>query len=387
MFQLIQVTVYYDYLHKQFQQRDSVPQYIVHFSVDGETIQRNSDEYKTQQDIISIRNMRMKETIEMHGLEPPTTEAKRQEYRQILRNKFNYSQRETQTPPVIVRDRGVSTAKPNLKNFKGSINQSTIWDLYVKAKMEMQNRENKDPQKQQQTSKDNVKEGQASLYSPKFKRCLKVMERMIMQNEQQACYRNYKYMFTDADSEFSKKNPSSVSLWNFDFDGTKKKNVTSICWNPRYADMFAVGYGLYDFGKKKSVGYITICSLKNSKTSEMTFQTDGDVMSLDFHPHIPALLAVGLYDGVVLVYDIRNKTKQPIYQSSIKSKKHTDPVWQVKWNSEKSEYNNFYSISSDGRVMNWILMKDKLEPEEVIRLKLVSNPLRNKNNSKLAFKD
>jgi len=31
---------------------------------------------------------------------------------------------------------------------------------------------------------------------------------------------------------------------------------------------------------------------------------------------------------------------------------------------------NFYSISSDGRVMNWILMKNKLEPEEVIRLKL-----------------
>jgi len=31
---------------------------------------------------------------------------------------------------------------------------------------------------------------------------------------------------------------------------------------------------------------------------------------------------------------------------------------------------NFYSISSDGRVMNWVLMKNKLEPEEVIRLKL-----------------
>lgn len=27
-------------------------------------------------------------------------------------------------------------------------------------------------------------------------------------------------------------------------------------------------------------------------------------------------------------------------------------------------------MSSDGRIMNWILMKNKLEPEEIIRLKL-----------------
>ena len=32
---------------------------------------------------------------------------------------------------------------------------------------------------------------------------------------------------------------------------------------------------------------------------------------------------------------------------------------------------NFFSISSDGRVTNWKLMKNKLEPEEVIKLKLV----------------
>lgn len=32
---------------------------------------------------------------------------------------------------------------------------------------------------------------------------------------------------------------------------------------------------------------------------------------------------------------------------------------------------NFYSISSDGRVTNWHLMKNKLEAEEVVKLKLV----------------
>jgi len=52
-------------------------------------------------------------------------------------------------------------------------------------------------------------------------------------------------------------------------------------------------------------------------------------MCLDFHPKSPALLAVGLYDGTVLVYDIRNKHKRPIYQSTVRTNKHTDPVWQV----------------------------------------------------------
>ena len=104
----------------------------------------------------------------------------------------------------------------------------------------------------------------------------------------------------------------------------------------------------------------------------MVFQTEDAVMSLDFHVHKPALLAVGLYDGIVSVYDVRNKNKLPIYTSTIKTYKHTDPVWQVIWNPDISKHHNFYSISSDGRVMNWILMKDKLEPEEVIRLKLIN---------------
>jgi len=80
---------------------------------------------------------------------------------------------------------------------------------------------------------------------------------------------------------------------------------------------------------------------------------------------------VGLYDGTVMVFDIRSKFKKPIYQSTVRTNKPTDPVWQVYWNPDNSKSYNFYSISSDGRVSNWVLMKNKLEPEEVIKLKLV----------------
>jgi WD40 repeat protein len=52
-------------------------------------------------------------------------------------------------------------------------------------------------------------------------------------------------------------------------------------------------------------------------------------MCLDFHPQHPSLLAVGCYDGTVMVFDVRKKANRPIYTSSIKTGKHTDPVWQV----------------------------------------------------------
>ena len=122
-------------------------------------------------------------------------------------------------------------------------------------------------------------------------------------------------------------------------------------------------------------GLICIYSLKNINHPEITLTTESGVMCLAFHPNSPALLAAGLYDGTVLVYDIRSKQKKPIYHSSVKTGKHSDPVWQVYWNPDINKKKNFFSISSDGKVMNWILMKNKLEAEEVIRLKLVgSNP-------------
>jgi len=55
----------------------------------------------------------------------------------------------------------------------------------------------------------------------------------------------------------------------------------------------------------------------------------------------------------------------------VRTAKHTDPVWQVRWQADDTAKNlSFYSISSDGRVTNWNLMKNKLEAEEVIKLKL-----------------
>lgn len=200
---------------------------------------------------------------------------------------------------------------------------------------------------------------------------------------------------------------SFLPLWKFVYERARKKTVTCITWNPEFCDLFAVSYGSYDFQKQNSGGIICCFTLKNTQFPEYKFHTESGVMCLQFHPHYSALLVAGLYDGTVCVFDVRSKTNQPLYTSTNPQVKHTDPVWQVHWqkdttttptssaattnsksttsssnpsaattassasSSSSDKHLNFYSISSDGRVTNWIINKNELINEELTQLKLI----------------
>jgi dynein intermediate chain 1 len=87
------------------------------------------------------------------------------------------------------------------------------------------------------------------LYSTSMKRALKIMERMIVQNADEEKFEDYKY-YEDTTEDIESHNYGSVlPLWRFSTEKSRRKNVTSICWNPKYKDLFAVGYGSYDFLK------------------------------------------------------------------------------------------------------------------------------------------
>lgn len=152
-----------------------------------------------------------------------------------------------------------------------------------------------------------------------------------------------------------------MPLWKFLCEKNKKKQVTAVSWNPQNPDLFAVAYGSYDFSKQ-GPGIIACFTLKNPSHPEYLFYTDSGVLCIDFHPDRPSLVAAGLYDGTVLVFNLQKKGESPIYKSlSNKPGKHTDPVWQVKWQADDLDENaNFFSVSSDGRVSQWTLLKNEL---------------------------
>ena len=138
----------------------------------------------------------------------------------------------------------------------------------------------------------------------------------------------------------------------------------------QYEDIFGIGYGSYDFLKPTS-GLICIFSLANPTYPEYTFATDSGVLSIDFHPQYTNLLVVGCYDGTVLVFDVARKVDPLIFKSSVESGTHSEPVWQVSWEKvEEQKALQFYSVSSDGKVLIWALSKSELKPEVAMQLRM-----------------
>ena len=64
-----------------------------------------------------------------------------------------------------------------------------------------------------------------------------------------------------------------LPLWKFYTERCTHKHVTSLCWNPQYNDLFAVGYGSFD-SLQQSSGLVCCYSLKNPSYPEYVFSTD-----------------------------------------------------------------------------------------------------------------
>lgn len=377
----------FEYKERIWQINELVPQLVIHFSLDGNVILKSSDEATDQEEYWSMKEEEQKKLFnkvnagiqeEKYAIYRLDGEDQKQEKETSIRNTFNYQARGCQTFNLPLRERGIKTDPPQCSKFSLETTQWQIFDAYLAAKLKVIEEENAEKVAAKGGNKEKKNSQQVStvkedpLYSASMKRCLKIMERMIVQNADADKFADYKYYEDRTKDVESKYYGSVLPIWRFCTDKGRKKHVTSICWNPRYKDLFAVGYGSYDF-LKETTGLICCYTIKNPTWPEYYFTTESGVMCVDFHQNHPALLSVGLYDGTVMVFDIRTKSNKPIYQSTVRTSKHTDPVWQVAWENEEDPAKSlsFYSISSDGRVTNWSLMKNKLEPEEVMKLKLV----------------
>ena len=281
--------------------------------------------------------------------------------RNDLRNQFYFYDRASQTSNPLIRQRGVATEPPPTTDFNDSLCQWAIYDAYMQEQDEQ--KRNK-PKVTDEELLDQKAKQPDLMYGESMKRTLKVMERLTNQNSEAEVFADYKYWEDQAD-QYRDGDGVLLPLWRFACDRARRKQVTSLKWNPRYPDLFAVGYGSFDFLKQSS-GLVCCFSIKNTRFPEFVLQSESGVCSLDWHPSEPALLVVGLYDGGVAVYDVRSKNKKPLYQCSGRAAKHTDPVWGVRWLTE--EPLAFTSASSDGAVHTWRLMKTRLEGEVTMEL-------------------
>ena len=336
----------------------------IHFHKEGLIFQRDSDEAKMQLAAQQAAQERLDEEARKLKQAGGDGMGAMDTVVEAGKNQFNYSERAAQTFNAPMRERGVSTEPPPMKVVGENVTQWNIYDTYMdmyqnqlrEQAASKQNSGAPNPASQGATQATSSKDEDV-IHSEAMGRSLKILERMVNQNEEDEIFQDFKY-WEDQSDQFRDGEGSLLPLWRFSTERTKRKQVTSVCWNPEYPDLFAVGYGSYDFMRQGS-GMLCCFSLKNTAHPEYSFSTESGIMCLDFHPQHAALLAVGCYDGTVMVFDVRNKVNKPIYISSIKTGKHTDPVWQVVWQEEDiAKELNFFSVSSDGRVANWIMSKN-----------------------------
>ncbi|CAH8519626.1 unnamed protein product [Schistosoma curassoni] len=220
----------------------------------------------------------------------------------------------------------------------------------------------------------------------RFAQPLKIVERMINQNTHDEIAQDFKY-YEDPSDEFRDNQGTLLPLWSFSFEKARKLAVTSLCWSSQYSDLFAVGHGSYDF-LKQSNGLICAYTLKNPSYPEYYLETESGVLSLDLHPSLPYMLCVGFYDGAVGVYSILQHKNGPLYLSTARTGKHTDPVWEVRWQPNDSDANlNFFSVSADGRVTSWTLIKNDIGKFDAVILKMIANSKESIEQSRLITLD
>ena len=191
-------------------------------------------------------------------------------------------------------------------------------------------------------------------------RSAKVLERMVNLNTFDEIAQDFRFWEDQAD-EFKDIEGSLLPLWKFSFEKAKNLEITGLCWNPKYCDLFAATYGSYNFYTQQGKGFVCLFSLKNPSYPEFLCEASCGVMCVDIHPQHPHMVVVGLYDGNIAVYNLQTRRSTPSYKSSAQNGKHREVVWQVKWAKDNLDgYLNFYSVSGDGRVTNWTIVKTAL---------------------------
>ncbi|KAM4640517.1 dynein axonemal intermediate chain 1-like [Amazona ochrocephala] len=399
--------VRYSFKERAYKRISHVNQMAIHFSYDGNLIPKDSDEGRRQcmksttgaekapdetsaetseetqvkgEESTGDTQAAGEETAEESGTaevaaaagDEETPPPKKPEKKLV--NQFNFTERASMTLNNPLREKACQSEPIAWKDFSATVNQWEIYDAYVEHIQKMEKEKEKEKSKPQAIKKEEEKKKERKFTSLEFQsneiakisKAAKIMERMVNRNTLDDIIQDFKY-FEDESDEYRDQKGTLLPLWTFQYDKTKRLAVTAISWSPKYKDLFAVGYGSYDF-MKQSQGMLLLYTLKNPSFPEYIFSSESGVMCLDFHNDYSYLIAVGFYDGNVAIYNLK-ATSQPSYKSCAKSGKHTEPVWQVKWQKNDIDNNlNFFSVSSDGRIVSWTLLQNELVHTDVIKL-------------------
>eukprot|EP00884_Botryococcus_braunii_P017202 jgi/Botrbrau1/4165/Bobra.0192s0032.2 len=308
-----------------------------------------------------------------------------------LRNQFNFCERAAQTPVYPPVGCATATEPPCSINFSGCCTPSQIYDSYLEDQERQRHDEDLKKEKAAAAKKSTEGSGEPSAVPGEappraehgdicasgkegavsiavLAQPLEIVERMLDQNSQLDLIMDFKYWNDPADA-IREGEGTLVPLWTFNPERVgRHKEVTALAWSPVRWDMFAAAYGSFSF-HNQGTGGVAVHSLKKPSHPTITIPTESGAMCLDFHPGHPNMLAVGLYDGRVAVYDLLTPDK-PMYCCTTATGKHSDAVWQVRWQADDGKkHTQLISVSGDGRITQWSLAKNDMLHQDLMALR------------------
>ncbi|TGZ68952.1 hypothetical protein CRM22_003998 [Opisthorchis felineus] len=165
----------------------------------------------------------------------------------------------------------------------------------------------------------------------------------------------------DVDGPTAAMNPDTSLLWRYQCNLTKGRNVTDMAWNKENPNILAVGYGKFEFENQKK-GLVCCWSLKFIEYPERFYETPSAVTAVGWSKIHSNLLAVGMFSGVIYVFDVRKNDPTPVIDTTHAAGRHLGAVRKVQWvvrQSGRAENLSevLVSVSTDGRVTEWSVRK------------------------------
>lgn len=181
-----------------------------------------------------------------------------------------------------------------------------------------------------------------------FKRLVGTLEKVIDAN---LTIDLYKKFFSEDGQDFSKEDLVVNTKYKFEDPSGLKRKVCKIAWHPENSRKVAVSYANDDFeanlhNNGPSSSYIW--DMDHPNVPDVELKTDSPMMCCAFNPKNSHELIGGCYNGVVVVFDLRDP-KNP--QTSKPGASHTDPIYDISY--IQSRNSEFVTVSTDGNMLWW----------------------------------
>ncbi|KAL0820400.1 hypothetical protein ABMA28_006283 [Loxostege sticticalis] len=290
-----------------------------------------------------------------------------------LANQFNFCERAALTYVFPRRSVDTQTIPPPRANYGSTALQSVIFDFYQEDyARKMKEKEDEKPKRMRKKTTKHAKSAQQihdEQLAQRIREAWAILERLVNQNIYDDIAQDYRY-WDDPSDEFREGMGSLLPLWKFQFEPMRSHAVCDLQWNPHYQDLFAVAYGSLDFTNQQKEGCLCLYSIKNPAYPEYAVITESPIICLDVYKETPYLICVGRYDGNVCVYNAQLTLEGSYqYKSDSVRDKHSNIVWEVRWGARMIDGEaSFFSISGDGRVVQWAVMPGELQATTIITL-------------------